>query len=254
MKKVKKLVIVLMAALLMLCVQTVPAKAATTLAKLKAGKTYTGYDITRDGRKDRFLYKSSSYQATVYVNNKKVAAISGGKAVKPTLYYWKVSKKDTYILVQGASTGGFWYGAYQYKSGKLKKVYSFSASELTDSGLYKASGKYLYMKYYAHRYGTFSLRHSRGLAVRFKYQTSNGKISLASRSATITSGRNFKALNSFRTSSVRGQYNTKGVYVKKGAAVRLTQVYLDKSGKMWYKVYAGGKGGWFPEDGRAMLK
>ena len=254
MKYVKRMTVFFTALLLMLCVQAIPAQAATSLVKLTAGKTYTAYDFTRDGRKDKFYYKSSNYQADVYINGKKAAQITAGKAVNPQLYYWKVDKTNTYVLVKGASTGGWWYDAYQYKSGKLKWVYSFSAGDLTDATLQKASGKYLYMKYSSQRYGTFSLRHGKGITVKFKYKTSNGKISLASRTGTIVSGQTFKALNSFTTSNACGKSNTKGTYVQKGKTVKVKGAYLDSSGRVWYKIYCGGKSGWFVDSDSKLLK
>ena len=56
-----------------------------------------------------------------------------------------------------------------------------------------------------------------------------------------------------KTSSGLGKTNTKGVYVKKGATVKLLKAYYGKKGAMWYKVSVNGKTGWFEDSDSKML-
>lgn len=255
MKKIRKILMFMLMTILTLSIMSVSAEAAT-LKKYTAGKTYKNSDFTGDGKADKFCYKNlGNNQVRIYINGKNKGTYSLGKAAKATVYRWRVNNSNNYLIIQGASTGGTWYDVYRCTKSKLVYAYSFDGKHnLTNEKLYKISGTSLYVKTSSGKWGTFSGRNgSKGLTVRFQYKTKSGKISLASRYGTVIGEKTFKAGNSFTTSSGLGKTNTKGVYVKKGATVKLLKAYYGKKGAMWYKVSVNGKTGWFEDSDSKML-
>lgn len=68
----------LLVSVFLLCILTlgfrVPSKAATPgVTKLNRNKTYTGYDLDSNGKKERLLYKGNA----IYVNGRKVYSLNG---------------------------------------------------------------------------------------------------------------------------------------------------------------------------------
>lgn len=68
----------LLISMFLLCILTfslrIPSKAATPgVTKLNRNKTYTGYDLDSNGKKERLLYKGNA----IYVNGRKVYSLNG---------------------------------------------------------------------------------------------------------------------------------------------------------------------------------
>ena len=75
MKKIaRKFMILIMTSIMIIMALPLTTQAASKkVIPLKAGKTYTAYDFTGDGKKDRFkyvTYRNGSEYAKVYINGK----------------------------------------------------------------------------------------------------------------------------------------------------------------------------------------
>ena len=75
MKKIaRKFMTLLIASIMVIMAVPVTAQAANkNVIPLKSGKTYTSYDFTGDGKKDKFkyvTYRNGSEYAKIYINGK----------------------------------------------------------------------------------------------------------------------------------------------------------------------------------------
>ena len=76
------------------------------MVALKADRTYSGYDFTRDGKKDHFKCTADSERgyARIYLNGKFKQRIFIGKGAD--IYWCSVGTKDNYLLVEKYLYGG----------------------------------------------------------------------------------------------------------------------------------------------------
>lgn len=116
-----------------------PAKTASaanpTTVTLKINKTYTGYDVTGDKKKDKIMIKPGGYSygtyksLAVYVNGKKQTLVGNNLFFYSTsikLYTLSNGKPFLYIDAYGDNGDGHICGIFQYKMGKWKRVLDFT--------------------------------------------------------------------------------------------------------------------------------
>ena len=107
--------------------------AAPRMYTIQPGKTWTRYDITGDGKKDRIkvVRKKSQYDgcwngADIYVNNTKVCAIN--KAfMDMSIRIITLSNGKPFLCLRGGTDNDIsvFHGLYQYRNGKIVQVVNF---------------------------------------------------------------------------------------------------------------------------------
>lgn len=113
--------------------RTASAGGSTQDVYNSAGKTWTRYDITGDGKKDRIkvVRKKSQYDgcwngADIYVNNTKVCAIN--KAfMDMSIRIITLSNGKPFLCLRGGTDNDIsvFHGLYQYRNGKIVQVVNF---------------------------------------------------------------------------------------------------------------------------------
>lgn len=142
-------------AMLFLGGQAEPVKAASKIQDLKEKKTYK-IDLNKDGKKETISYKmttNSEDESTykIIINGKIMASIKKlYSAYDPHMQITDIDTKDgamdIWVYTMGSSEDVIYSGLYQYRSGKLKKLYELNYKEIDEnyhlvSGiLYKADG------------------------------------------------------------------------------------------------------------------
>ena len=81
-----------------------------------------------------------------------------------------------------------------------------------------------------------------------------GKLTLASRYATVIGKKKFTAARTFPTSDSVSKNNRKGPKVKNGQEVIVKKVYFAKNGINKFQISVNGKTGWVSEEEEALLK
>lgn len=232
--------------------KTVTVQAASRMVALKADKTYTSYDFTRDGKKDRFKCTADSERGYVriYLNGKYKQRIFVGKGAD--IYWCKISTKDTYLLSTNYLYGGHELKAYMYSGGKFKstpgesnlnKVFSFMNFK-------KVQGNTLYVESSTGGYwrNPSSFKNvSDPITVQTQFTVKNNKITCKSWTSKVTGRKTFYAKNSFSTSKSMTKLGVKnGPRVKAGQKVTLNYVRLNRSTYL-YQISVNGKTGWFAD-------
>lgn len=261
MKKRKQGIFVALFVCLMLFVLPTSAHAAS-LVQLKTGKTYTSYDVTRDGKKDKIkIVQSTSYASSgytkmkVYVNGKNRFTAEGCKDCP--VYIFKSGSKSVILSSFVFGDGGNEFYAYNYSSGKFKK------SKIGSSGFFfaqaKKSGSYL--KIYSQPKGTWWLNSFKNyMTMPFKavntYKISNGKLTKVTTYPTISGKTTYYAKYAFTTGKTITTVSAKkGPTVKKGQKVTLKSAYYrTKDHYYYYKISVNGKTGWFKDSSAIQFK
>lgn len=238
------------------------------LVNLKSSTTYTKYDVTGNGTKDKFKYTVSRDSGTtsLYLNGTKRNTIFTARG--SNIHLVSFDNKNVFLAVESVPFGGIELDIYKYNktNKKFSKVYS-------DSSFYKyckylnpnrisvskMSGKTLYVNYEQsrdynlNRIPTFK-KTKKTFSWDMQYTVKLGKITLASRTATVKGTPTFTAGTTFKTatSAPTSKYNS--FTVKKGDKVKLTKIYFPSNGKTWYKVKKGSKEGWFQDSSSRLLK
>ncbi len=243
-KKILKMAsMFIFAILLVFGVMSIPAKAATNIVKLKEGKTYTSYDMTGNGKKNKFKYvkPEGSFLASLYLDGKKKASVDMARG--GVIYRCQASKNNIFLMVTMGQFGANDCQAYVYKDGKFQSVYkSFQRFGFDYNEPASISSTTLYIKTTVGKHDRLFDPASKAPSCKVKYKISNKKINLASHYAAISG--TYTATKSFKTSDVSTRNNTKGVSVKKGAKVTLKQVYFPTGGEAKIKIAVGSKTGW----------
>lgn len=237
--------------------KTVTVQAASRMVALKADRTYSGYDFTRDGKKDHFKCAADSERgyARIYLNGKFKQRIFIGKGAD--IYWCSVGTKDNYLLVEKYLYGGHELETYAYSGGKFKNVSGVNG--LNKSFVYrdftKVSGNTLYITSTPGSRNPSSFRNvSQPLTAVTKYTIKNKKISCQSWNAKITGRKTYYAMTSFKTSKSATRLNIKnGPSVKAGQKVTLNYVRFNKTNYV-YQITVNGKTGWVENSNSAMFK
>ena len=127
MKTIKRSFLFCMLTCLMILVIPTTARAATaSLTTLKNNKTYSSYDVTRNGKKDKIkIVQTKSYATSgttarkVYVNGKYRFTAEGCKGC--AIYVFRSGTKSVILSEFIYGDGGSDFYAYQYSGGKFKK-------------------------------------------------------------------------------------------------------------------------------------
>ena len=255
MKTIKRSFLFCMLTCLMILVIPTSARAATaSLTTLKNNKTYSSYDVTRDGKKDKIkIVETGSTTTTlttrkVYVNGKyrfKAEAFKGC-----FIYVFRSGTKSVIVCECVAGDGGHIISAYQYSGGKFKK------KELGPNTMFytdvKRSGSYLKLISEPKHPG-WTMSFSNYTQMPFKvvdtYKMSNGLLVKTSTYASVTGKTSYYAKSTFTTGKTPASVGKKdGPKVRAGSKVTLKSFYYRKSDHYYYyKISAGGKTGWFKD-------
>lgn len=249
--------------LMFLLCMAVPVRAAAANpreVKLRAGKTYSSYDITGDKKADTIQINRTGIQyykgrvsyikgLTVSVNGKTVYSFDNQfyYDVTAKLYTLKNKKPFLYLYAQSDNGDGPVCGVFQYKNGTLKQVINFQT----------------FYKYGMHRSGkvksvsgnkmkvTFSVMSSAlsSVDIEMEYKYKGGTLKLVSRtgkatcyamqrSGYLTARKKITAYKSATSAK-------KAFTIAKGTRVRVTNCYI-KGSNIRYKVksLSNGKTGW----------
>ena len=256
MKTIKRSFLFCMLTCLMILVIPTTARAATaSLTTLKNNKTYSSYDVTRDGKKDKIkIVQTKSYATSgttarkVYVNGKYRFTAEGCKGC--TIYVFRSGTKSVILSEFIYGDGGSDFYAYQYSGGKFKK------KTLGPNTLFyteaKRSGSYLKLVSVPKHTG-WMLSFSNYAPVPFEvvdtYKMSNGLLVKTSTYASVTGKTSYYAKSTFTTGKTPASVGQKnGPTVKAGSKVTLKSFYYRKSDHCYYyKISVGGKTGWFKD-------
>ena len=237
MKTIKRSFLFCMLTCLMILVIPTTARAATaSLTTLKNNKTYSSYDVTRDGKKDKIkIVQTKSYATSgttarkVYVNGKYRFTAEGCKGC--TIYVFRSGTKSVILSEFIYGDGGSDFYAYQYSGGKFKK------KTLGPNTLFyteaKRSGSYLKLVSVPKHTG-WMLSFSNYAPVPFEvvdtYKMSNGLLVKTSTYASVTGKTSYYAKSTFTTGKTPASVGQKnGPTVKAGSKVTLKSFYYRKS-------------------------
>ena len=241
--------------LMILVIPTSAREASYSLTTLKNNKTYSSYDVTRDGKKDKIKIDQTKSYATsgttarkVYVNGKYRFTAEGCKGC--TIYVFRSGTKSVILSEFIYGDGGSDFYAYQYSGGKFKK------KTLGPNTLFyteaKRSGSYLKLVSVPKHTG-WMLSFSNYAPVPFEvvdtYKMSNGLLVKTSTYASVTGKTSYYAKSTFTTGKTPASVGQKnGPTVKAGSKVTLKSFYYRKSDHCYYyKISVGGKTGWFKD-------
>ena len=241
--------------LMILVIPTTARAATASLTTLKNNKTYSSYDVTRDGKKDKIkIVQTKSYATSgttarkVYVNGKYRFTAEGCKGC--TIYVFRSGTKSVILSEFIYGDGGSDFYAYQYSGGKFKK------KTLGPNTLFyteaKRSGSYLKLVSVPKHTG-WMLSFSNYAPVPFEvvdtYKMSNGLLVKTSTYASVTGKTSYYAKSTFTTGKTPASVGQKnGPTVKAGSKVTLKSFYYRKSDHCYYyKISVGGKTGWFKD-------
>ncbi|MDY3998713.1 MAG: Ig-like domain-containing protein [Blautia sp.] len=238
--------------------------ASAKLVKLSPSKTYTTYDITRDGKKDKIKYTTVGTPGHVqkmyfYVNGKRFLLGGGSMTCRGvTVHYYSYNRQNTFLFCNAHFMGGGEQNmVFVYSGGKFKCIEIDYYTWYGATSVSKASGNYVYFDSYK-MWPSESFKCFEGkfqtAPCRLKFKAENGTLKLVSKTYDIVGyPRVFYAKNSFSTSKSLSRINVKdGPTVKKGQKVTLDKVnMLTYKGKTVYRINVNGKTGWFV-DGKSI--
>ena len=238
----------LLISMFLLCILTfslrIPSKAATPgVTKLNRNKTYTGYDLDSNGKKERLLYKENA----IYVNGRKVYSLNGYET-DCRLLTLRNGKRFLYVF---AGEDGSPYSSYKilrYRSGKM-----YVAADL--SGLMKnyhnssvimwAGNTGVWVADNTVRVFISEMNWTVGSKVfAIEYTYSNGTLKRKGYGGNIIGKNEYlytaKAFSTYKTPGSK----TKAFTLKSGAKVSVTGYYL-KNNVLYLKLKnVQGKSGW----------
>lgn len=256
MKTMKRSVLLCMLTCLMFLVVPTSARAASaSLTTLKNGTTYSSYDVTRDGKKDKIKIvqtkrypASASTERKVYVNGKYRFTAYGCKGC--IIYLFRSGTKSVIISEYIFGDGGRAFFTYPYSGGKFKdKAIGPNTLFRTTA---KRSGSYLKLTSEPKHPG-WTLSFSNYTEMPFKvvdtYKMSNGLLAKTSTYASVTGKTSYYAKSTFTTGKTPASVGKKdGPKVRAGKKITLKSFYYRKSDRSYYyKISVGGKTGWFKD-------
>lgn len=253
MKIRKRLIAWIMVAIMVfgLLPMNVWAAAGKNVYPLNAGKTYTEYDFTGDGKKDTFKWVSKRNSgietAYIYLNGKyknKIDLNRGGRREDggDGLYLVKVDKSRVFLMTTIGGVGRVDCAAYKYKSGKFVRIYkSFSKDGFGYVWPHKVVGNTIYMTVmpYAKWHDLIA---NEEFVYYAKYSVKGSSIKLASKKISIS--KTFRANATFVTSSTEKLKDAKGVKIYTGDIVKAKKMYNNA-----IQLSINGKTGWINING-----
>ncbi len=261
-------ILLVAAAVFFLCFSgAVSVSAAAKLVLLKNEKTYTSYDLTGNGKKDKLRY--SAKLGRIYVNGKAQKLFAGvSDPGRVRVFYYSLNRSNTFILVEYAkSTATKISNGYRYSGGKFKKACE-PMGAYTSCRIGRLSGNNLIL-YTSPSSGAATLSFTGISGKPFEYEetykinTTKHTVVRASNYAKIRSAKSYYFITnkSIKLSSSGKTLNTSGPTLEYGQKVSLGRVFFSysgndaKSGTKIYELKFGGKTGWMKEtSGRKFSK
>ena len=249
------LLVLIVSILFLLPGQALAAKGKTSSKpiEMQDGVTYKKYDITGDGKADRFMMKyvpsseseSGDAECHFYLKGKYIQTINcarGGNA-----YLLAASSKKVFLFVTSAYFGGESNQVYIYKNKKFKKAYSGSLGE--DLFDYVApvsvSSKKIKVKVIPGKHSQEIFSMDTEPSFSFSYKIKGRKLVLASRTGTVSGQKKYTANLSFSTSKKNTKTKANGPYVKAGSVVRIKKIYIGKAyGDIRFQIQVKKKNCW----------
>ena len=239
--------------------------AAAKLVLLKNGKTYTSYDVTGDGKKDKLSYNAA--KGTVSVNGKSQKLFTGvSPASKVRVFYYSINRSNTFILTEYAKSSVCKVSnGYRYSGGRFKKACepmgAFNSCRIgrlsgTNLILYTSPTSGAALKGFSNVSGkpfeyeeTYKVNTTKHMIVR---ASNYGKLRAA---RTYYSGTN----KTVKLSTKPKPVNTAGPALAYGQKVSLGRVFFDytgtdaKTGHKVYEIKFDGKTGWLKDTSGVQL-
>ncbi len=253
--------------LLFVCFACLPvsvhaAKGKTTKkpVSITYGKTYKSYDITGNGKADKFkvTYTSSQYSSngeaycTIYVNGKKkktITMVRGGD-----VYLMAPTSKRVYLAVKayGFSFNHLWM--YRYSGSKIKCVYGKqnSLGKLMFDGasvIKNTKSKFtVRMDSGKHQGWLFEYDSDARGSYNLNYKFNNGKPKLVSNYGTPVGNTKYYAWKSFYLSTSPKEKDSDGAYVEYDDSLNITRYYVGNKYMLSVEVETpSGEKGWIVE-------
>lgn len=257
MQNVKKSMGMLCAFVMFACLLFVPtqkAEAATAgMTTLKPNKTYTSYDITGDGKKDKINITLGKMQygartsLTVSVNGKKTTFKEYYYDAQIKLITLKNGKR--YLWINGISDNDDdpFQALYKYSGGKMKKALDFSSKiekfgNHTRTTVTKVSGNKVYVRQY------LMSAPLGGVTFNYTYEYKKGSFVRTSNTADIKNvaglkngyGTLKKAQSLYTSSSCTKKSKT----ISKNTKVKPLKIYMNGTSISVYVKTKSGSSGW----------
>ncbi len=261
--KLKKLLLASALTCVMAVGAAVPASAVTaSLKSLKNGVTYSSYDVTNDGKKDKIRVvqtkqypKDMEIEKKVYVNGKVSYTASCIKGVDVMVY--RRGTRSVFVIEGIAGDGGREYETAVYRGGSFRK------QEIAPNQLFHGEARLsgTNLNIYGQPKGTWWLESFKTDFMEqmpFKmvdtYTIKKGALTPVNKYATISGRKTYHAKNGFVTGKTIDSVGKKdGPSVKKGQKITLKgfcsrswMEWGDKSG-YYYRISVNGKTGWFKD-------
>jgi hypothetical protein len=233
--------------------------AATSLVELKPGKTYTSYDVTKDGKKDKIKivqgasYASDGYTSVkVYINGKKKITAEGCKNC--IIYLFKNGSKSVLLYQSYFGDGSSCFYGYKYKNGKFKETELGTSLFLSEVKKSKT-----YLKIYSEPKGTWWFSSFKNFSsMPFKvvdtYKISGGNLVKVNTYPGISGTKTYYAKYSFKTGkTIKTIAKKNGPSVKAGQKITLKNYYQTSDGT-YFKISVNGKTGWFEDSEKIQFR
>ena len=221
---------------------------------IQPGKTWTRYDITGDGKKDRIkvVRKKSQYDgcwngADIYVNNTKVCAIN--KAfMGMSIRIITLSNGKPFLCLRGGTDNDIsvFHGLYQYRNGKIVQVVNFInetyGRPVNEAKIY-LSGNTVRVRTEAMSYSLgyctteFTYKYQKGTLLRTSNYGKYIKLNAANkRTGLFSAAKNIQAYTTPTSGS-------KAFVIRKNTGVKILNFWT-AGNKMYIRVKNGSKTGW----------
>lgn len=234
--------------------RTASAGGSTQDVYNSAGKTWTRYDITGDGKKDRIkvVRKKSQYDgcwngADIYVNNTKACAIN--KAfMDMSIRIITLSNGKPFLCLRGGTDNDIsvFHGLYQYRNGKIVQVVNFInetyGRPVNEAKIY-LSGNTVRVRTEAMSYSLgyctteFTYKYQKGTLLRTSNYGKYIKLNAANkRTGLFAAAKNIQAYTTPTSGS-------KAFVIRKNTGVKILNFWI-AGNKMYIRVKNGSKTGW----------
>lgn len=228
--------------------------AAPRMYTIQPGKTWTKYDITGDGKKDKIkvVRKKSQYDgcwngADIYVNNTKVCAINKS-FMDMSIRIITLSNGKPFLCLRGGTDNDIsvFHGLYQYRNGKIVQVVNFInetyGRPVNEAKIY-LSGNTVRVRTEAMSYSLgyctteFTYKYQKGTLLRTSNYGKYIKLNAANkRTGLFAAAKNIQAYTTPTSGS-------KAFVIRKNTGVKILNFWI-AGNKMYIRVKNGSKTGW----------
>ncbi len=248
------LAVLLVAAAVILTVVFFPKKTGAALPLMKLlqmedGVTYTGYDVTGDGKADeiRAVYRTyaqtgNTGEAVIYVNGKEVQTFSSGTSAKAILL--APDKSNVFLAVKYAFKGGsdaeF---IYKYSNGAFSACGEESVIRLSQGDIKEVGPGCFTAEMRTGQYEQWLIARDEPLVFEAVYDLVGSTATC--RSDTVPAGGNyvFTANKSFTASSSPAGNDAAGCSVSQGDTVQVTRCCIGGADPC-FEIVCNGVAGW----------